>query len=136
MHTASPSGSLIIVVIDLALLNSQAKDRLSSPKHSFVKMKFLLSKAFLGLMVLGTSVGSSFAQHASNRADVSKKDVEDFEYWRGLVEGLASVAPSREPSYAPSPESEPSEPSPSPAGSPTTPPSKSLSGTAESVCEA
>jgi hypothetical protein len=62
-------------------------------------MKFLVSKAILAMAML--VMGVATLTSAKNSETVALRDLEDFAYWRGLVEGLASV-PTEAPVPAPS----------------------------------
>jgi hypothetical protein len=55
-------------------------------------MKFLVSEAFLAVLVLG-----AVADIDAKKDDVIERNMEDFAYWRDLVEGLASVVPTEAP---------------------------------------
>jgi hypothetical protein len=73
-----------------------------------------MSKTLLSLLILGALSGSSFALEGIQDSNVADRNLEDYDYWRGLIEGLASVGsavPSSEPSSSPVDDTEaPSDP--------------------------
>lgn len=76
-------------------------------------MKFLVSKAFLAVLLIGAAT-TTLARKVDN---VDARDVEEFAYWRGLVEEVASIpteAPVPSPTEPPVNVEETDAPIPSP----------------------
>ena len=71
-------------------------------------MKLAISKTVLGLVLVAFASQHNNNNHVSAKQlqeedKITDRDVEDQEFWRGLVEGMDSFPPSAAPTLAPVP---------------------------------
>jgi len=73
-------------------------------------MKLLFTTKFLALLLFGYASAST----SEDNNDVANRDIEDFAYWRDLIDTVDSMATTNKPTKRPAPVPEPVDPTPSP----------------------